>query len=40
VAANEVAAGEKVIVERVDGFRLCVKSVSSGAAEPTEKTLV
>jgi len=40
VAPTEVPAGEQVMVERVDGFRLIVKPVSSGAATRVEQTLV
>jgi membrane-bound serine protease (ClpP class) len=40
VALTEVPAGEKVVVERVDGFRLSVKPVSSGSATRAEKALV
>ena len=40
VASTAVSAGEQVVVERVDGFRLSVKPVSSGSALRTEKTLV
>jgi membrane-bound serine protease (ClpP class) len=40
IASIEVPAGEKVVVERVDGFRLSVKPASSGSATRAEKALV
>lgn len=40
VASIAVPAGEKVVVERVDGFRLGVKPVNSGSATQAEKTFV
>jgi membrane-bound serine protease (ClpP class) len=40
VASTEVPAGEKVIIERVDGFRLTVKAFSSGSATRAEKSMV
>jgi len=40
VASSQVPAGEKVVVERVDGFRLTVKPMNADSVTRAEKALV